>query len=240
MQTLRLGSADDHVIYDPRRIDAPGAWLFDVDDGRWDAVDALRAGRGRISFLRLGGEQWVLRHYARGGLPARLGLRDYLWTGLRNSRPWREFTMLAQLHREGLPVPEPVAARVRRRGLVYGGALLTRRIEAAEPLQARLARAPLAEADWQRIGRLCADLHRRRIHHSDLNVGNILVDDRGGFHVIDFDNAREAAPRWLLAAGMRRLRRSLRKAQARQPDLHADEQCWTWLMAGYREGLVDA
>jgi 3-deoxy-D-manno-octulosonic acid kinase len=234
MSPAHVSDGDDHIIYDPTRVDQAGGWLFEPEHYRLQGTADVQAmGRGNIVFLQLGEDQWVLRQYGRSGLPASLGIRRYWWTGLRNSRPWREFHILAKLHDAGFSVPAPIAARVQRKGFTYAGALITERLRNMRPLADWLMEAPLPEAVWRDIGALAGRLHARRVHHTDLNITNLLLDAEHRVHMIDFDNARESAPSVLLALGMRRFRRSFRKAVRERPVFHYDDRCWQWLMQGY-------
>ena len=102
-----------YIVYDQGSIEyQPWSW-FDVD--YWRAKDALvgeTVGRGVTYFVQDAARQLVLRHYRRGGLVAKMVHDHYLWTGLKSTRAWREWHLLESLHRAGLPVPKPVAARV--------------------------------------------------------------------------------------------------------------------------------
>ncbi len=80
---------------------------------------------------------WVLRHYRRGGMIANVLGDRYLWTGAGRTRGFAEFRLLAALRARGLPVPTPVAARYRRKGVHYRADLITRRIGNATTLAER-------------------------------------------------------------------------------------------------------
>src|ERR1700691_558999 len=62
-------------------------------------------GRGAGWFIDRGTEQWVLRHYRRGGFVARLSEDRYLWTGEARVRAFAEYRLLADLAARGMPVP---------------------------------------------------------------------------------------------------------------------------------------
>src|SRR4029453_11025308 len=63
--------------------------------------------------------RWVLRHYRRGGLIAKLSQDSYLWTGAARTRSFAEWRLLAELRRRGLRVPAPIAARYVRGLFTY-------------------------------------------------------------------------------------------------------------------------
>lgn len=147
-------------------------------------------GRGQALFIEFGNRALVLRHFWRGGLMSAIWGDRYVWRGWDRSRPLREWRLLDQLHRLELPVPMPVAARVRRKGLLYSGDLLTERIPHARPL-VESVRPEGEDADlWQRVGACIARFHRQGAWHADLNVRNILVDDGGRIWLIDWDRGR--------------------------------------------------
>src|SRR5207253_1145859 len=82
-------------------------------------LDGAARGRGTTHFVKSAGRHFVLRHYRRGGLIAHLAADKYIWRGAENTRPFEEWQLTYRLHRAGLPVPAPLAARYRHRGLTY-------------------------------------------------------------------------------------------------------------------------
>lgn len=215
----------------------PGADWFDPEALRArDALLSSAAGRGAAYFFRAMNEAvWVLRHYRRGGLLAHLNPDRYLWTGDMQTRPVREFRLLAALYERGLPVPKPVAARaVYRAGLGYGADLITWALPNTEPLADRLGRTPMPAAGWHTLGGEIAALHRAGVWHADLNARNILTAGNDRFYLIDFDRARfRGAGSWR-QANLARLRRSLDKFAARGTRFHFGEADWQALRTGYR------
>ncbi len=214
----------------------PGrAWF---DRAHWSALgklDARPGGRGEIAFVETPIGACVLRHYHRGGLMARVSADRYLWTGASRTRAFREFRLLAELANLGVPVSPPVAARYVREGLRYRGDLLTRRIENADTLAERLARASLDPELAERVGLAIARLHVANVWHADLNAHNILIDDKGVVWLIDFDRGRVRKPKlaWQ-QANLARLRRSLVKLGAKRQEKF-DAAFWHPLLAAYHE-----
>ncbi|MGO4700354.1 3-deoxy-D-manno-octulosonic acid kinase [Dyella sp. 2RAB6] len=210
------------------RTKADGAILFDpaassqVDDdwfmpSHWRELGALRmqiGGRGGVALIGTPAGEGVLRHYRRGGMVARLMGDRYLWTGAERTRSFAEFRLLAAMAREGLPVPEPIAARYRRQGPFYTADLITRRVVSARTLAECLAWGSLDAELAQRTGVLVARFHRAGVWHADLNAHNILVAEPG-LYLIDFDRCERRPPAevWRMA-NLQRLRRSLLKLGA--------------------------
>ena len=101
------------LVFDPALVPVPGPDL--LDPATWSGRVAGHTGRGRggVIFVETDAGEWALRHYRRGGLVGRVIDDRYLFAGANRTRGFREWRMLAALHRHGLPVPRPVAASVR-------------------------------------------------------------------------------------------------------------------------------
>lgn len=190
-------------------------------------------GRGTVVFVRGDDGEWALRHYRRGGVPGRLLEDHYLWLGAGRTRAFREWRLLRRLHGAGLPVPRPIAARYRRDGLGYTADLITARVPAAEPLAARVGRAPLAPDDWRRVGRCLREFHEAGVCHPDLNAHNLLLDATGAPWLLDFDRGRLRPPGAWRRRNLDRFLRSLNKIRAAQPGLHVGAPDWAALLDGY-------
>jgi len=217
------------------------------DPGWWQAAGRLRVrqgGRGAIGFLDTPAGPLVLRHFRRGGALARLLGDRYLWLGLERSRGFREFRLLAALRGRGLPVPMPVAAHCRHRGLVfYTADLLTRELPAAETLAERVGAERATREDAAAVGALLARFHAAGVYHADLNAHNIVWSGEG-MHLLDFDRGRLRRPArgWQLA-NLARLRRSLLKLGTGERSGGGDRferEIWAPLLAAYAAGMASA
>ena len=209
-----LRSGPLRILLDSRLATEPEAGWFDPD--WWRARDAVLAelgGRGQALAVESPMGQAVLRTYHRGGMIRHLSESSYVYTGAGRTRPFAEWRVTCRLLEAGLPVPEPLAAAFARKGLFYSGALLTRRIPDAEPLTKAAVR--MQSADWRRLGEMLGKATRAGLRHPDLNAGNILLDHRGKFWLLDFDRARivdHAADSAIDPGPMiARLQRSMRK-----------------------------
>ena len=236
MQTEYWREGPHHVLHDPGALPEPRAELF--DPAYWEAagrVEGRAEGRGRVVFVRGGlhDETFALRHYRRGGWTGRVIEDSYLWLGLANTRPWLEFALTRELHMKGLPVPRPVAAHVRRRGLAYTCDLMTLRIPGAAPLANHLADASLPPSHWAMLGKTLRRFHHAGVRHDDINARNVLRDERGLFHVIDFDKARLLPSGPWQEQNLARFRRSLDKFKAADPRFRFAEADWKALLSGY-------
>ncbi|MGE0081696.1 MAG: 3-deoxy-D-manno-octulosonic acid kinase [Thiohalomonadaceae bacterium] len=231
MKPVTRSTEKSHILYEGALLDHADDALFAPGAHAGTAV----AGRGTTLFFEHGGLQLVLRHYRRGGLPARFLADRYVWTGLTRTRPWREWHLLAALHARGLPVPRPVAARAVRHGIFYRGDLITERLP-AEPLSAWLRKGTLPADRWRAIGACIRRFHEAGAFHADLNAHNILLADAGAVFVIDFDRGELRAPGKWREANLRRLERSLRKLRDQDPDFCFTSEDWQSLLVGYAGG----
>jgi len=94
--------------------------------------------------------------------------------------------------------------------LIYRGALLTRRIADALPLDQLLS--VLTEADWKELAVTLQRFFGSGLVHPDLNPGNILRDEAGNWYLIDLDRATlrpgPVSPKPMIARLERALKRS--------------------------------
>lgn len=223
------------MVFDAGLPDVPTRDWF--DPAWWagkSTVAAAGGGRGGVAFLDTPVGSCVLRHYRRGGLVAPLLGDRYLWSGRIRSRGFAEFSLLAELHQRGLPVPAPITARYVRRGLYYTADLITRTIENARTLAEIIATRRFDSALAAQVGALVARFHAAGVDHADLNAHNILVAD-AKLWLIDFDRGeiRATGTAWKLA-NLARLKRSLLKVGACDHDeALLDREIWTPLMRGY-------
>jgi 3-deoxy-D-manno-octulosonic acid kinase len=221
------------ILYDPSRVSKPNADLFDADAWRMRAnASSVLGGRARVLFISHGEDRWVLRHYRRGGLIAKLIADRYVWSGPERTRSFRESRLLAEMRRLGLPVPVPIAARYKRNGLLYRADIITEEILGAHTLAQTIASEALVAASWQQIGATIARFHRHGIRHADLNAHNIMLAN-DTVYLLDFDRGRQC-PRGIWEQQvLARLRRSLDKIKRQQPALCFGASDWMSLMEGY-------
>lgn len=168
-------------------------WVFDPSALREKKIlTRTVSGRAHVSFFDYEGHHFVLRHYWRGGVAARITADRFIWTGIKRSRPWRELETVAHLRRLEMPVPNPVGARIckDRHGLLYTADIITTEIRDALPLPDFMcAVSDESESSdvWFAVGAVIAKLHAGGARHTDLNVRNILIDRSKKISVIDWD-----------------------------------------------------
>jgi 3-deoxy-D-manno-octulosonic acid kinase len=236
-QTMITTSGSSILLYDAAVVDTVDPHWF--EPGYWESRGAVLrrvAGRGSVWIVQQGPDQWVLRHYHRGGIIARLIEDHYLWLGLRRTRAYREWHLLAELRHLGLPVPQPIAARITRQGWAYHSDIITRYLPETRPLSALLKEEQASGVEWSRIGSMLSRFHEQGVCHPDLTAHNILLDTGGNPFLVDFDNCRFRPPGRWRNAGVRRLQRSLRKV-ALESGTQFNAEAWAELESAYRAGL---
>jgi 3-deoxy-D-manno-octulosonic acid kinase len=230
--------ADGHILYDSSACSMPASEYFEPDHWRArNAVISESEGRAQVLIFRDQNRERVLRHYHRGGWVSRLSRDRYWWTGLDQTRAWREWRLLAVLYELGLPAPRPVAARVMRHGLLYSADLVTDYLAGTRPLADYLMRGALSDEAWRRIGTVIRQFHEMGVFHADLNARNILIDAEGGVYLIDFDKGYRGkiAPH-MRHENLERLQRSLHKFNSSRQPFHFSAGAWRELLTGYQSG----
>jgi 3-deoxy-D-manno-octulosonic acid kinase len=164
-------------------------------------------GRRSVGVVDIADGQAIVRRSARGGLVGVFVKDGYLF----RNRPRAEFEVHRHLYESGVAVPEPLGVAWERRGVVFGGALATRRIE-GDTLRTALDENRVDDALSKKVGETIRAVHDAGVYHADLNVENILVGD-SGVMVIDFDKSEKQPSVSQLdrARNLLRLRRSFAK-----------------------------
>lgn len=224
------------ILYDRQVISSISDDRFQA--GGWLHAEPIKGrlgsgGRGNTMFVGNIPRQFVLRHYIRGGLIGKVVKDAYLWTGAENTRPFREWRMLAKMADNGLRVPRPAAARYVRKGPFYTADLITVRVPKVRALSTWIHEQKGGEKFWQDLGRSIQDFHSHGVYHADMNAYNLQIDVDGHLWMLDFDRGK------LLPAGpwqqqtLSRLHRSLQKIKSQDPSLNYNEDCWEQLLEGY-------
>jgi 3-deoxy-D-manno-octulosonic acid kinase len=236
----RIATETGVMLADPELVGNESLQSADsiFDPHYWQAraqLSAVQGGRGSAWFVGAAA-QWVLRHYRRGGMMARISRDRYGWSGENAVRSFAEWRLLETLVSRGLPVPRPVAARYQRTGLLYRCDLITQRLTNTRSLSDALQAGALPEEVWRAVAGVVAQLHRNGVDHADLNAHNILLDISGPVSVIDFDRGRLRPPGSWRHRNLERLRRSLLKVTRDLPSERFSPLQWSWLLAAYEAG----
>lgn len=243
---MRAASTRDgrtRYIFDDALGTPPPDWYFEPAalESR-GMVRARGGGRGTVLFLdspERDDEQWVLRHYMRGGSVARIFGDRYWWNGLQDTRAWREWQFTAELFDAGLPVARPVAGRVVREGPLYRADFITVRVPEARSLDDLLSEGEVDPRTWCAVGATIRRFHDAGAWHSDLNSRNILIGPVADVvHVIDWDRGewRPGAGRDWRNANLERLRRDFEKRLRLKEVWGYTPEAYRALLTGYGEG----
>jgi 3-deoxy-D-manno-octulosonic acid kinase len=201
----------------------------------WIARGALLgnpAGRGGATLFEHAGRRFVLRHYRRGGLAARISNDRYLWLGEERARPVAEIQLTLKMHAAGLPVPAPLAARYEHEGISYRADIITEYLPDTRSLAECLQQGELGLPAWTAIGRCIRRFHDYGLCHVDLNAHNILLRGDEVF-LVDFDRCSRRNPGLWRDANLARLRRSLDALEDRRSERRFGDAEWQCLLAAW-------
>ena len=213
MNSQLLKIKENIILYDDTLISEVDENLFDLEF--WtnhEKTRLINKGRGKVLLINCQGLPSVLKHYYRGGLVSNFLSETYLWQGERNARSIKEFRVLQEMFQAGLPVPRPIAGRVKRRGIFYTADLITSRIDNSSSMGDLLRENSMSSDLWKNTGSCIASFHMKGFYHHDLNIENILIDSDQNVFLLDFDKAVQMDPSNSMAQkNINRLQRSLNK-----------------------------
>ena len=248
-----------YILYDAAIIAEPALQIFDADyhtnkqaqqnNSTAGAASAKTGiGRARVVYFTHDDKALVLKHYYRGGAVASLLKDRYLGFSVLKTRAFKEWRLLKKMQQLGLPVPQAVAAHVKKSLLCYTADLITEEIKDAKTLADILSEVRMETAQWRKIGACIRLFHQHDVYHADLNARNILLaataqqprPEAGDVYLIDFDNSgfRPGSGSWKMA-NLARLKRSLLKFKRNDAGFNFDEEDWSALLAGYKGGVAE-
>ncbi|KXI29800.1 3-deoxy-D-manno-octulosonic acid kinase [Paraglaciecola hydrolytica] len=195
------------------------------------------AGRGTTFFFRENEQDFVLRHYRRGGLIGKLIKDQYLYTGLEQSRAYLEMHLLNAMEIKQLAVPKAVAARIERRGMYYRADIILQKIPLAKDVFTHLLTSSLPSTIWHKVGMAIRQLHEQQIYHHDLNIHNIMLDNQDKVWLIDFDKCHAREGNSWKNANLQRLQRSLHKEKNKYAEFQWQPQDWQSCFEGYQQRI---
>ena len=157
---------------------------------------------------------WCLRHYFRGGLISKF-IKDGFWRFDKWAcRARLEFELLTELYSLGLPVPRPLIAREQVGTFLVTNDILVERIDNTNNLAELLEqKASMDNALIDEIANTIAKFAFHKVVHTDLNIRNLLINDKGQCFVIDFDKCfiKDGFTKDDLITMLNRLERSFNK-----------------------------
>lgn len=236
MKSLSQQYGRQSILYDADAVKQITPDWFEPEYWRQHAeISPVELGRGAAWFIHAHeqDQQYVLRHYRRGGFVANISSDRYLWTGLDGTRAWREWKLLAHIQDCSLPGPKPLAARVVKHGLFYSADIITHKLDNTVTLSSYLSGDKLSASKWQSIGSCIRKFHNAHIYHADLNAHNLLLDDEGSVYMIDFDKGRIDMNSSWHRKNLQRLHHSLDKLSRQMRAFNFTEDNWGELEQGY-------
>ena len=196
--------------------------------------NVLRSGgRGHTLIIGDGTNEYVLRHFKRGGVVGRFVHNSYIWLGEDKTRSFMEWRLLYKLHAMGLAVPRPAVARYCLTGRTYTADIITCRIPDIRSLSIRIAEASAGEEFWGSLGACLRRFHDAGANHADLNAYNVQVNAADEITLLDFDRGRIMPPGLWQQKNLARLHRSLQKILRLNPRVNYSEENWQQLLEGY-------
>lgn len=227
---------DNIILFDTEHFSAATPQMFTGEYWhKQNAITGQAKGRGTTYFFQHNQNEYVLRHYRRGGLIGKILNDQYLYTGIEQSRAWQEFNLLQHMQSLGLACPKPIAARLNRRVCYYQADIISSKISHAQDLYQILLKGSLAADVWQQIGQTIAEFHHQQIYHHDLNIHNIMLDKNQKAWLIDFDKCAVKPGEEWKNANIARLRRSFEK-EKRLNNIYWNESDWQALSTAYLNG----
>ena len=229
-------TSDGAIVYDPAIIDQVSDKTFLA--AGWKTVERIdnvlhSGGRGHTLLISDGNNEYVLRHFIRGGLIGRFVRDSYVWTGEDKTRSFMEWRLLYKLYERGFPVPRPAVARYCYTGWTYTADIITCRVPGIRPLSTRLSENSGSEEFWALLGASIGKFHDAGVNHPDLNAYNIQIDANDALTLLDFDRGRIMPAGAWKQKNLARLHRSLRKVLSMNPKTHYSEANWQQLLEGY-------
>ncbi|HAS61746.1 MAG TPA: 3-deoxy-D-manno-octulosonic acid kinase [Vibrio sp.] len=231
MKTLQL---DNQTIwYDETLLEEDPLHVFDPEFWqRTGKVIGSAQGRGTTWFVQTKTIEAALRHYRRGGLFGKLIEDSYRFSGWEQTRSYQEFQFLNLLIQAGVNVPRPIAARAVKQGFSYKADLLSEKIPNARDLVSILVEKPLSAEMYGKIGQEIKKMHDAQVNHTDLNIHNILIDEKEKVWIIDFDKCFQQSGDSWKQGNLDRLKRSFEK-EVKKRAIHWLDESWNALLNGY-------
>lgn len=215
---------DDSILSEsPEQCCDPDFWQ------QQNKVIGSAQGRGTTWFVALNKMDAALRHYRRGGLFGKIVKDHYIFTGWEKTRSYQEFQLLNTLIEAGVSVPKPIAARSIKRTFCYQADLLSQKIPNARDLVSILQEQSLSQEIYQKIGNEIRKMHATQVNHTDLNIHNILIDNKDKVWIIDFDKCYQQKGNDWKQSNWDRLQRSFHK-EVNKKNIYWTNKEWCYLV----------
>jgi 3-deoxy-D-manno-octulosonic acid kinase len=175
-------------------------------------INKIGIGRADAYLIDLDNQQWVLKEYRRGGRIGRILSNQYFYLSAKNIRPIKEWKIINQLFLSGLPIPKPIGLLVSTAPFIYSASLITEYLKDTVTLLDKIMiGGNLNEYYWKSIGITIKKFHDYGVSHSDLNLRNLLINNKNEIFMIDFDKAFITTKKTYFHSNLKRFKRSIFK-----------------------------
>lgn len=162
--------------------------LFDIKYIKDNAINyCSTGGRGQSVLFTFGSYKLMLRHYLRGGFVGKFLTDRYFKLSKNAQRAKNEFLLLNYLHQLKLPVPRPLVSRVKKGFIFVKNDILIEQIENTKNLAQILHTRQLNDQECINIGLMLNKFFKVNLVHTDLNIKNILLNNKQEAFLVDFD-----------------------------------------------------
>jgi len=155
--------------------------------------------------------RWVKKHYFRKGLMSFLDDK-YITKGIKDTRSYKEFFILNYLFKSGFNTCRPIIGWVTYGHIYYTANLVTEALPSITLMKV-LQLNTMKDLYWEKIGIEVRKMHDLGIYHGDLNITNIMIDEKkGNIFILDFDKSHfRKIDESVGKSNLKRLKRSLLK-----------------------------
>ncbi len=155
MANTQQKAVKSHImLFDAGHFPAPVPNMFTSQYWKTqNAITGQATGRGTTYFFQHNKDEYVLRHYRRGGLIRKVLSDQYMYTGIEKSRAWQEFKLLQHMKNLDLKCPTPIAAMLKKTGLYYQADIILKKISSAKDLHNILLAKSLTADVWKKLGK---------------------------------------------------------------------------------------
>lgn len=171
---------------------------------------------------------WCYRLYLRGGMVGKVISNKFCRFASTAHRARDEFLMLLKMRLLGLPVPRPIVAKETMGLCMMSNEIIIEQLRNTENLFEVMSQREMTQDEGLKLGRTLGSFFQYNIHHTDLNLRNILLDSKGDFYLIDFDKCRFKENVYtspiLVTRMLDRLQRSFVKATRQNIGFHYQEE----------------
>ena len=208
-----------YIQYDPGAIHNFTDKLFNIDYiSKEGLIKSSMDGRNKALEISYQNNSYFLKHYARGGFVSKISKDRYIFSNLASTRSLKEYNLLKQMHKDGLPVPKPAALRVIYNRFTYKTDLLTCKVPNQGTLYQMIVNNKMNDVLWQSLKKTLIFFSEKNIYHFDLNSKNIILSEDNKFFLLDFDKSFFTDNKKIFIKSIYRLERSLKKIKNYQDE----------------------